>query len=136
MKRHLCIFLLLASAVLTSSCNKAELFPLFIEREDIHLQVGGEDVFKYDENSCQLGFNRELKQFRVHTDNMSDYFCITMNDLPESEGDIVVADISWTTMRDVKYRKKITLEAVKLKGDKIWFWNDGQRIAAVVQILD
>lgn len=117
------------------SCN-GDIFPTFVANDAIHIEVNGETILKYDELTCQLGFNRDRHQFRMCTDNMSDYFSVTMSMIPNAQGDNLKADLIWTTKTDVITRKNVALEVVKAEGDKFWLWNEQGRIALVIQILD
>lgn len=128
---------ILATAVLLCLCScHDDIFPRFVADDSIHLEVDGVQQLHYDETYCQLGFSRERCQFRMCTDSMSDYFAVQMNMLPNAEGDMLRADLTWTTSRDVITRKNIALEVVKAEGDKFWLWNEQGRIALVIQILD
>ena len=113
-----------------------DIFPKFVADDTIHLEMDGVLQLRYDGTWCQLGFSRERCQFRMCTDSMSDYFAVQMDQLPVQEGDILKADLTWTTPRDVVTRKNIALEVVKAEGDKFWLWNEQGRIALVIQILD
>lgn len=127
--------LVLAAVLCLCSCHD-DIFPAFVADDSIHLEVDGVLQLRYDETYCQLGFSRERRQFRMCTDSMSDYFAVQMSALPNSEGDLLQADLTWTTKRDVITRKNIALEVVKTEGDKFWLWNEQGRIALVIQILD
>lgn len=128
---------ILATVALICFCACSnDIFPKFVADESIHLEVDGELQLRYDETYCQLGFSRDRRQFRMCTDSMSDYFAVRMDRIPVSEGDILNADLTWTTSRDVMTRKNIALEVVKTEGDKFWLWNEQGRIALVIRILD
>ena len=108
----------------------------FSENEGVRLMVGRDITFTYDPATCQLAFSRDLREFRAHTDNMSDFFVVTFTELPASFGQFVTADLTWTTERDVLTRKNLTLEVIRVEGDQFWLWSDTGRIGLCMRILE
>ena len=127
------LLLLLAGSV--SACRVHDLSEDFQFDDTVRMEIKGYTTFKYDPYNCQIGFNREKNEFRVHTDNMSDFFHIRFEQMPSAEGQIVNGTVSWTT-GDNLHSKKTTFELVKLEGSKIWLWSPSTRIAAVVDVLE
>lgn len=119
-----------------ASCADQRMRNAFSESEEIHLMVGGDIPLSYDPNTCQLAFSRDLREFRVHTDNMSDFYVLTLSAVPVSVGQRVSGSLTWTTHDEVLTRKNITLETVRLEGDKIWLWSNSARIGLVVSTLE
>ena len=73
--RNAILFLILPGlAALATSCQDTRYQNAFIQSENLCLQVGGKVQISYEELTCQKSFNRERKSFRVHSDNMSDYY--------------------------------------------------------------
>lgn len=131
------ILILALAALALCSCGNERDIPRFIEDDTIRLEVSGSTVFKYDANSCQLAFNREKALFRVHTDNMSDYFIADLDRIPVEVDQEVTATLSWTTDSNVTTRKNIALKTVMIEGDKIWLWSgSGGQFALVIRVLD
>lgn len=135
MKRRITCILMVVIAACVCSCRN-DIFPEFVSNPDVHIEMNGNTILRYDEVTCQMGFNRDRRQFRMSTDSMSDYFSITMNMIPVIEGETIKGDLVWTTDRDVVTRKNIALEVVKTEDDKFWLWNEQERIALVIEILD
>lgn len=135
MRRFYFIAIIAVLAAAISACTD-DIFPEFVSDTNVHIEMNGKTMLQYDEATCQMGFNRERCQFRMCTDNMSDYFSITMNMIPSVQDETIKGDLTWTTDRDVISRKNIALEVVKAEGDKFWLWNEKERIALVIQILD
>ena len=130
------ILTLLAAFTLLASCDSSRERESFVESDEIRLQVGREVQFRYDPLKCQLSFNRERREFRAQTDNVSDYYLATLSEIPVSEGQTLTADISWTTETDVLNRKNLALEVVRIEGEKIWLWSDSGRIGLSVVVLE
>lgn len=100
------------------------------------LSVDGKDVLRYDKANCQLGFNRGKAEFRIHTDNMSDFCMITLDRVPTEEGITVTGDIVWTTQNAEHSRKSVAFDVLRVEGDKIWLWSGPSKVGAVVRVLE
>ena len=131
---YLAVFLL---AVLCSSCTGNKVDPEFVATSDFSLKVKDDMVFKYDPLTCQVAFNREKSEFRVHTDNMSDYYCLDLKFVPTGEGQKVKGDITWTSRSDVVKKSDLSFVVKKVdRTGKMWLWCRKERIGAVIQVLD
>ena len=130
--------LLLVAAILPvlAGCSDKRMRSAFSENDEIRLMVGGSIPFTYEPNTCQLSFSRDRKEFRAHTDNMSDFYAVSFRELPSSLGQTVTADLTWTTERDVLTRKNLTLEVVRIEGDQLWLWSNSGRIGLCIRILE
>ena len=127
---------LLLAVLLLSACADQRMRSAFSENEGVRLMVGRDIPFIYDPATCQLAFSRDLKEFRAHTDNMSDFFVATFVQLPDALGQLVLADLVWTTERDVLTRKNLTLEVIRIEGDQFWLWSDTGKIGLCMRILE
>ena len=132
------VFLLASAAILSvlAGCSDQRMRSAFSENDEIRLMVGGSIPFTYEPNTCQLSFSRDRKEFRAHTDNMSDFYAVTFTELPATLGQTVTADLTWTTERDVLTRKNLTLEVVRIEGDQFWLWSNSGRIGLCIRILE
>ena len=128
--------LLLLSALLLAGCSGKRMRGAFEEGDELRLMVGGQVVFTYEPNTCQLAFSRAGKEFRAHTDNMSDFYVVDFSDIPTHVGQSLTADLVWTTEREVLTRKNLTLTVVRSEGDQFWLWSNAGRIGLVVRILE
>lgn len=136
MRRHNAYILTLLCLLSLCACNDSRRINAFTESDEIRLQTGGSVQLRYTPLTCQLSYSRDLKEFRVHTDNMSDYFCLSLSEIPVSEGQTVSGDLVWTSPRDVLARKNLALETVRLEGEKIWLWSRSARIGICVRTID
>ena len=128
--------LLLLAALLLAGCAGDRMRDAFEDGEDVRLMVGGQVVFTYEPKTCQLAFSREQKEFRAHTDNMSDFYVVDFSDIPASVGQVLTADLVWTTEREVLTRKNLTLTVLRSEGDQFWLWSNTGRIGLVVRVLE
>lgn len=135
MKKALSILFILL--FMATGCDLTQPDPVILSDSTPQLSVQGKVLFRYEDSTCQLGFNRERAEFRMHTDAMSDYAFLTLDHIPASVGEQVTAnEISWTSPDDVEYRKKIILEVLKLEDGTIWLWSSRNQIALVVRELE
>lgn len=136
MKKRLNTFTLLIGIILLASCQ-GKVDPEFIGLQDFGLQVKDTKVFNYNSLTWQTAFNRERCEFRVHTDNMSDYYCVTLNTVPSSEGQKVKGSVVWTSSSDVINKSGLNFSVEKIdRAGRIWLWCKKERIGAVIQALD
>lgn len=134
MKRIPAILTIFLAAV---SCARTQYVPEFLVDDTIRMEVGNSAVFVFDPLTCQYSCNSGRKQFRAHSDNMSDYYAITLETLPTEENTFVMAEtVQWTTPTGSnQQRKNIAFEVVKLEGDTAWLWYPGERIKLIVKFL-
>ena len=135
MKKILLISLLCASLLLCA-CQREKHLNTFAAQTGICLQERGRTLFRYDPLTCQLAFNRDRRTFRVHTDNMSDFYSVELSRIPVEKGEKVTGQVRWTTQRSLVNKKNVTLEAIKLEGDVIWLWCASDRFGCTVRVLE
>lgn len=128
----------LAAILAACACNPGGTTSLdaFVKDDTVRLELDGARVFVHDDANCQLSFNRQRGSFRSHTDTMLDYFVVELDAIPQSEGATALADIYWSSTDGERSRKKVTLEAKRIKGDLIWLCDEGRKTAAVVRVLE
>jgi len=134
MKRF-ALIMLAVLAVCLPACQEHDMSEEFILDGTVRMDIKGYSTFRYDAFNCQMGFNREKHEFRVHTDNMSDFFMLTLDAMPAAEGQMLEGTAVWTTNDDL-HSKKTAFRVVKLEGSKVWLWSPPTRIAIVVEVLD
>lgn len=135
MKRFLLI-LFCHIAVLTACNREADLRDSFSESEGVGLSVKGRKVFKYNALNCQSSFNRERCEFRLCTDNMSDFVRVRLSGIPAEKGQRLSADVSWTTSDNVDRKKDVGFEVIRCENDRFWLWSSSSRIGIVLRVLD
>ena len=134
--RKLKFILLILSIISLCSCRRDRFSSAFVESDEIRLQVGGSVQLRYDPLKFQLSFSRDLREFRVSTDNMSDFFCLSLDGIPSEEGQVLGGRLVWTTHTDVLTKNNLALEVLHLEGGKVWLWSEDARIGACVLMLD
>ena len=126
MRRIPYIAALLALLVLPVGCEPQTVYtPEFLTDSTLRMEVGKQEILTYNPITCQTALNLHRCEFRMHTDNMSEYFIIRFSSMPSEEGEsVTVESLVWTNPSGTdQTRKNITLEVVKLEGDIAWLWN-------------
>lgn len=131
--KHWASILVIVLAAFTG-CISDDLSEDFLNDDTLRMEIKGYTTFLYDPLRCQVGFNREKCEFRVHTDNMSDFFIVRLDEMPAGENQLLNGTVQWTTGDDL-HSKKTSFTVSKMDGDKIWLWSSQGRIAVVLQIL-
>ena len=126
----------MAALMLLCSCSDKRYIEPFSMQEEICMELGGRLIFKYNPGQCQLSFNRDRCEFRVSTDNMSDFYSLTLSEIPSEQGQEVTGSLIWTTPSDIYTKRNVTFETIKLEGNMIWLWTHNGRIGVVVRMLD
>lgn len=130
------IALAIFSAIALSGCSCNKLDEDFLNSTTLCLRIKGKTLHKYSPEHCQLGFNEQKKQFRVHNDTMSEYYILTCSSIPTSTGQKINCDLKWSTPSSVSSKSNIefTVEKIDDNGN-IWLWNKSNGIAVSVRRL-
>lgn len=130
------IFPIILATLMTHACTDPGAEDLeFATHDEIRLEVNGRMVMEYDENTCQIGFNRDRCEFRIMSDTASDYFTVKLDKIPSSSGETLDGTVKWTTETTVETRHNIALRVVKLEGDRIWLRDTNGRIAVCLRLI-
>ena len=109
--------------------------PEFLTDATLRMAVGKNDIITYNPLTCQYAWNSDNLEFRLHTDNMSDYFILRLQAEPTEEEQLVTAGLlRWTSPTGAdEVRKNIVLEVVKIEDDVIWLWYSRESIKMTVR---
>lgn len=136
MRRFLNILLCAAAALSLACCQGKHGYDKdFLDNDVISLVVNRVKTFEYDPATCQLGYNDARREFRVSTDNMSDYFVVTLAKIPGGKDEQVTGNITWTGTDYNHTLNNVTFEVAKITSDKIWLWNQSNKLAVVIPII-
>lgn len=128
-------FLLLITAFV--SCQESEVDTSFLEDYEVCLKVDGKVVHEYDPLTWQLSYNSLSNTFRVHNDNMSEYFVLKCNSAPTYTGQNLTGSLEWSTPSDIKTGSglSLTIEQMDASGN-VWLWCSKKNIGVCVRVLD
>lgn len=130
------ILTLIAAAITVIGCNRYDIDEILLQREDISLTIKGELIFSYNTETCQTGYNSGNNTFRVFEDNLANWFIIRCSTSPDTEGQVLKADIEYTTGNDTKTIKGLEFEVRKTdRMGRVWLWSDERKIGAVARRL-
>ena len=109
--------------------------PEFLTDSTLRMAVGKTEIITYNPLTCQYAYNSDNLEFRLHTDNMSDYFIVRLQSEPTEEDQMVTAGlVRWTSPAGAdEVRKNIALQVVKMEDDVIWLWNSRESIKMTVR---
>ena len=100
------------------------------------LKVDSVLQYRYNENTGQLSFNRKRKEFRAGTDNMSDYFLLTLSSIPVEKNETVTGSLEWTTSTSIETLSDLQFKVMKTDSDgNIWLWCSKSKISVNVRVL-
>lgn len=129
--------LILMTVALLSGCNIYDIDEILLERDDISLTWKGEEQLVFDPMTWQVGCNTKTYEYRVHDDDMADYFVLECESRPDVEGEDITASIEWTVETDVRRYDHITFTVKRIAPDgRVWLWSRTQKIGVVVKQLE
>ena len=125
-----------AALLIFAGCQRYDIDEIILQREEISLTIKGQDVLKYSSDTYQLGYNDQKNEFRVFDDNMANWFVLTCDSRPSTEGQELTADLKWTSSNSTKTRNRLTfiVEKTDMKGH-VWLWCKSDAIGIIVKEL-
>lgn len=130
------VLIILTLAIAVTGCNCYDVDEILLQRSDISFTVKGTDQFIYNPVTCQIACNSSTNEYRVYDDKIANWLIIRCNERPDTEGQTVSADLSWTTSSANKREKGLsfTVEKTDAKG-YVWLWNKSKSIGIVIKNL-
>lgn len=130
------IIALLTFSVCLAGCNIYDIDEILLQKEVISLSIKGTDTIIYSPDRYQLSYNAEKNEFRVFDDNMAQWFSLTCDSRPSTVGQVVKADLKWTSPNSTKTRNALTFRVQKTdSGGLIWMWCESDAIGVIVKEL-
>ncbi len=140
MKAILKISAIAIVAAMSVSCEKHFNEADFVTTlSSVCLIVNGSPFMEYDQYSHQLAWNAGEMQFRMMDDYVNDYFVVNLSTMPSVMGEVVTAEIIYTTNDSIKNfsgnfnASKISYNST---GTMIWLWNENNRLGAIIQTMN
>lgn len=130
------IFAILLVIFAATGCVEYLPEEILLPMEDISMSIKGEEIMKFDENTCQLGFSDRNNEFRVLDDNLTDWFILRCDAVPSVVEQKVICELEYTTADDVKILTDIVFNVEQTREDGlVWLWNDLRSIGLVIKLL-
>lgn len=137
MRRSILLSMMIALTAAASCNTHEEIDPLFLGNETVSLEIKGTVLFRFDDNSGQLGHNTGTHTFTAGNDDMTEYLWIRCSDEPLTEGQTVTADMKWCAGSATQSRRSQSLKVVKTDDQgHIWLWSGKDNVRAIVRRLD
>lgn len=130
------VLFLLASAL--AGCNKKGYDPHYLKDDTVSAVVDSKTVFKYDDLTCQISFDRSGRKFAAFKDDMSSYYILTLGSLPSGSGQSIGnCSIKMTTDNDVIAYVGLTfrVEKADASSGKLWLWCAEKSIFIIAMML-
>lgn len=116
------------------SCDIEGLSEINMKNEEISLSLKGVVLLQYDSRQWQIGYNGSRNEYRIHDDNMGEYFIVTCSEAPSFEGQTFKADLTYTANSAIARESGLTFEVQKLDGaGRIWLWNKSKKYGIVIK---
>ncbi|MBQ2112473.1 MAG: hypothetical protein II194_04520 [Bacteroidales bacterium] len=130
------IFGILVILLASAGCNRYDIDEILLEKSEISLTWKGQDQFIFDPVYCQFAHNSTTNEYRAFDDRLSDWFIVRCNARPDTEGQTLTADVTWTSSNSTKSEKALefTVHRTDSKG-RIWLWNKSKNIGIVIKNL-
>lgn len=137
MRNVLRISVIVAALLGLCACNDKNGFDrAFLESDTVSMTCKKEVVFQYDPLTCQLSYNDSRREFRASTDNMSDYFVVRLGASPSEKGQVINGSLSWTGEDYLRNLNNVSFTVEKISGNKVWLWNQLNKVAVVIQMVN
>ena len=128
--------LILLTVCLLSGCCTYDVDEILLQKSDISLTWKGTDQFVYDPLTCQLSHNSSTHEYRIFDDKIANWFIVRCSERPDTEGQQIRADVTWTTSNGTKNENNVefTVKQTDANG-QIWLWNKKKSIGIVIKNL-
>ena len=130
------VLILCALLPLIFSCEDPEEIAAITSLDTIRMEMTGKVLFTFDPLTWQYGFDEGYKEYRVHKDDVSEYFTIRFSHVPEVENEFVTATVTWTASGKVETRKNLTFQTLSMDAHRIWLYNRSYRLTLVLPVIE
>lgn len=130
------LIMILAIAAAASACRGYDVDEVLLQREDISLTVKGDPHFIFNPLTCQFSHNSTTNEYRMFDDRLSDWVTLKCSQRPDTEGQSLTADISWTGSSSIRTEEGLKFVVQKTSAEGyVWLWNKSKSIGIVIKNL-
>lgn len=109
---------------------------VLLPRTEISLTIKGETIMELDPATSQIAYNSERNEFRLASDNLSDWLIFKSNATPTDVGQEVMASLEYTSQSNIKRLTDLTFSVEKTAPDgTTWLWNKEKKIGIIIKVL-
>ena len=129
------LIILIIIAAISAGC-RYDIDEILLVKEDISLTMKGEELFTYDPLTCQMSYSSSDNIYRIYDDKLSDWVVVECSERPDTEGQTLTADITWTASTSMRIERNLKFTVQKTSADgKVWMWNKSKSIGIVIKNL-
>lgn len=130
------LIMILLITMAAAGCCRYDIDEVLLQRDDISLTFKGEPQVVYDPLTCQISHNKATNEYRMYDDRLSYWLTVRCSERPDTEGQSVTADITWTASSSTRSEHNLKFVVQKTSPDgRIWMWNKTKRIGIVIKNL-
>ncbi len=137
MRWKLNISALFLLSIVCASCSK-KYDSYYLSDNVVSIVVNSSSVFRFDEMTCQLSYNRDNRKFAAFRDDMSSYFILELG-ASSAVSDKIIADciLKYTTSNDVVTMKGLDFSVEKRDDSAglLWLWCAEKDVFVIVRML-
>lgn len=118
------------------SCVGPQPDEVLLPRTEISLTIKGEAIMELDPATSQIAYNSERNEFRLASDNLSDWLIFKSNATPTDVGQEVMASLEYTSQSNIKRLSDLTFSVEKTAPDgTTWLWSKEKKIGIIIKVL-
>ena len=128
--------IILMAFITVVGCREENSQDTLLSQSDISLTWRGEVQLSYTGKDYQMAYNDKDIEYRVYDDKLTNWFIIKCSEKPTAEGDIIIADVSWTGVKSIKNFKEKEFKVMKVdEHGQIWLQNSSDKIGIIIKNL-
>lgn len=139
MKKYIPLLLVTMSLIALCGCQRGDGFDfdLIGAYPQPCLLINGTPATSVAPDGAQYVYSPTSKTFCAGTDTMSDYFLVTLSNIPSSEGQKLTASVEYTADSTQKYLTNLSFTVEQIKDNGIvWLWCPASKLSLAIQILN
>lgn len=127
------LFILLVG-VMSAGCVKYDVEEILLVRSDISLTLKGNDIYSFNPDKAQIGYNSELNEYRMFDEDFQNWVSMIWSEKPVSEGQVVLINLEWDTRESARKKTGLEFEVRKTDGSgMVWLWNSSDKIGLAIK---
>lgn len=127
------LFILLVG-VMSAGCVKYDVEEILLVRSDISLTLKGNDIYSFNPDKAQIGYNSELNEYRMFDEDFQNWVSMIWSEKPVSEGQVILINLEWDTRESARKKTGLEFEVRKTDGSgMVWLWNSSDKIGLAIK---
>jgi hypothetical protein len=130
------IYAIMLGAFIVAGCLPYDIDEILLAREDISITQKGTLIMNYDPLKCQMSHDKATNTYMIYDDMIANWFIVSCSTRPDTEGQEITADVTWTTDKNTKTERGLVFTVKKIDSQgQIWMWNKSKSIGIVIKNL-